>query len=259
MMNIFNIKNLLFAAMMLLTSSSFTSCGSSDETSMPQQIKQYFDKDITLKNAGNHTSAYFDLSDGVVLAYKNKDAASFLNATVQKLTSNDSCQVFSLADDKITPLNLKQTKLYNKIMDTGSYVQQMAPIEKTLDKIVRDGKSSLLVTDFEEFTPDRQVQHQSFATRYFTNWLKQGNDITFFVFDFIGERNIPYHLYFIVFDNKSHQFLNKIKESAVGITGYQEFHLSTDAYSVSTSYPSASQGGNYHDAETGEDLVTGVI
>ena len=215
MMNIFNIKNLLFAAMILLASSSFTSCGSSDETSMPQQIKQYFDKDITLKNAGNHTSAYFDLSDGVVLAYKNKDAASFLNATVQKLTSNDSCQVFSLADDKITPLNLKQTKLYNKIMDTGSYVQQMAPIEKTLDKIVRDGKSSLLVTDFEEFTPDRQVQHQSFATRYFTNWLKQGNDITFFVFDFIGERNIPYHLYFIVFDNKSHQFLNNIKESGI--------------------------------------------
>ena len=79
MMNIFNIKNLLFAAMILLASSSFTSCGSSDETSMPQQIKQYFDKDITLKNAGNHTSAYFDLSDGVVLAYKNKDAASFPN------------------------------------------------------------------------------------------------------------------------------------------------------------------------------------
>lgn len=42
-------KNLLFAAMILLASSSFTSCGSSDETSMPQQVKQYFDKDITLK------------------------------------------------------------------------------------------------------------------------------------------------------------------------------------------------------------------
>ena len=137
MMNIFNIKNLLFAAMMLLASSSFTSCGSSDETSMPQQVKQYFDKDITLKNVGNQTSAYFDLSDGVVLAYKNKDAASFLNATVQKLTSNDSCQVFSLADDKITPLNLKQTKLYNKIMDTGSYVQQMKRHSTRLSEMAR--------------------------------------------------------------------------------------------------------------------------
>lgn len=244
---------------MALASTGMISCSSSENANMPQQVKQYFDKDITSKNASNNTSAYFDLSDGVVLAYKNSGAASFLNATVQRLTSSSSCQVFSLAEDKITPLQLKQTELYNKIMNPKSYTQQMAPIEKTLDKIVKDGKSSLLVTDFEEFTPDRQVQHQSFATRYFVNWLKQGNDITFFVFDFIGVRNIPYHLYFIVFDNKGHQLLSQIKESIAGVTGYEEFHLSTDAYTVSTHYPSAAKGGNYHDASTGEDLVTGIM
>lgn len=253
------IHHILLAFIIGLAGTGLASCGSSDNANLPQQVKQYFDKDLTLRNATHHSSAYFDLSDGVVLAYKTQEAADFLHATVQRLTSNDSCHVFSLADDKITPLQLKQTQLYNKIMDAKSYTQQMAPIEKTLDKIVKDGKSSLLVTDFEEFTPDHQVQHQSFATRYFVNWLKQGNDITFFVFDFIGERNIPYHLYFIVFDNKSHQFLNQIKESVAGITGYQEFHLSTDAYSVSTQYPSAAQGGNYHDAATGEDLVTSVL
>lgn len=258
-MNVVNIKHLLFAAVMALTSTGMISCSSSENANMPQQVKQYFDKDITLKNTSNNTSAYFDLSDGVVLAYKNQGAASFLNATVQRLTSSGSCQVFSLAEDKITPLQLKQTQLYNKIMDPKSYTQQMAPIEKTLDKITKDGKSCLLVTDFEEFTPDRQVQHQSFATRYFVDWLKRGNDITFFVFDFVGVRNIPYHLYFIVFDNKSHQFLSQIKESIVGVTGYQEFHLSTDAYTVSTHYPSAAQGGNYHDSSTGEDLVTGIM
>lgn len=258
-MKIFKIKSLLFAVAIALANTTLISCSSSNEDNMPQLIKQYFDKDISLRNAGNKSSAYFDLSDGVVLAYKNQGAASFLQATVQRLTSSDSCQVYSLADDKITSLNLKQTELYNKIIDSKSYIQQMAPIEKTLSKIVKEGKSSLLVTDFEEFTPDHQVQHQSFATRYFVNWLKQGNDITFFVFDFIGVRNIPYHLYFIVFDNKSHKFLNQIKESVVGVSGYQEFHLSTDAYSVHTQYPSASQGGNYHDAETGEDLITGIM
>lgn len=252
------IQHFLLAFIIGCAAMSLASCGSSDDN-LSQQVKQYYDKDITSKNATSNYSAYFDLSDGVVLAYKNQGAADFLNATVQRLTSSDSCNVFSLADDKITPLKLKQTELYNKIMDPKSYTQQMAPIEKTLDKIVKDGKSSLFVTDFEEFTPDRQVQHQSFATRYFVNWLKQGNDITFFVFDFIGVRNIPYHLYFIVFDNKSHKFLNQIKESVAGVTGYQEFHLSTDAYSVSTQYPSAAQGGNYHDAATGEDLVTGVL
>ena len=103
------IQTLLFAALVGLASTCFVSCGSSNDTSMSQQVKQYFDKDISLKNVNSNYSAYFDLSDGVVLAYKNQGAADFLNATVQRLTSTDSCNVFSLADDNINPLQLKQT------------------------------------------------------------------------------------------------------------------------------------------------------
>ena len=53
--------------------------------------------------------------------------------------------------------------------------------------------------------------------------------------------------------------MNQIKESVAGVSGYQEFHLSTDAYTATTNYPSATKGGNYHDAETGEDLITSVV
>lgn len=247
-------------SMLSVSMLSVVSCKSHDDASYSKRLKEYFDKDITTVEGVSRYSAYFDLSDGVVLAYKgNKNADRFLNATVQRITADNSCDVFSLASDQITPLKLKQTQLYNKVMDAKSYDQQMAPIEKTLAKIVKDGKSSLLVTDFEEFTPDRQVQHQSFATRYFVEWLKRGNDITFFVFDFVGVHSIRYHLYFIVFDNKSHELLNRIKGSTVGVTDYQEFHLSRDAYEASTAYPSSFQGGNYHDAATGDDLVTGVL
>lgn len=255
-----NLSIKLLSLSVLTMALLLASCDSKSGGSIPVQVKSYFDKDISQSGASKGYSAYFDLSDGVVLAYqRNQGAASFLNETVQRLTSGDSCNVYSLAADAITPLNLKQTDLYNKIMDQSSYTQQMAPIEKTLDKIVREGKSSLLVTDFEEYTPNHMVQHQSFATRYFTDWLKKGNDITFFVFDFIGVKNIHYHLYFIVFDNKSHKFLNYIKEATTGTTGYQEFHLSTDAYSCSTEYPSATKGGNYHEDESGEDLITSVL
>lgn len=255
-----NLKFYAMAALLGGVSLLVNSCGGADECDFSQQLKQYYNKDIVKNSSDKGCSAYFDLSDGVVLAYKNnKDAASFLNATVQRLTSSDSCNVFSMASDQITPLELKQTGLYNKIMDPKSYCQQMAPIEKTLAKIVGGNTSSLMVTDFEEFTPDRQVQHQSFATRYFIDWLKRGNDITFFVFDFVGTRKIPYHLYFIVFDNKGHEFLNRIKESVSGICGYKEFHLSRDAYSVSTNYLTSAKGGNYHDAESGEDIITGVL
>lgn len=257
-------KTAIRAAFTAVCGAYLVSCGGGsgggEDLTLPQQVKQYYDKDVALTSVTNNYSAYFDLSDGVVLAYKkNKDAAAFLNSTVQRLTSGDSCGVYSLAASQITPLNLKQTELYNKIMDEKSYAQQMAPIEKTLEKIVKEGKSCLMVTDFEEFTPDHKVQHQSFATRYFVDWLKQGKDITFFVFDFVGVKNIPYHLYFIVFDNKSHQFLNNIKEAVAGVSGYKEFHLSRDAYSVSTNYPTSAKGGNYHDAESGEDVITGVL
>lgn len=221
-------------------------------------VRDYFSKDIPAEIAGNAMSAYFDLSDGVVLAYKNNaGAASFLNRVVQKITAGEGCEVYSLAADTILPLQLKQTELYNKIMDPRSYDKQMAPIEKTLAKVVGEGKSSLVVTDFEEFTPDKHVQHQAFATRYFVKWLKQGNDITFFVFDFKGQKKIPYHLYFIVFDNKRHELLNTIKQTVEGVEGYQEFHLSCDAYTAQTRYPSSTKGGNYHDAE-GNDVVTAV-
>ena len=255
-------KNLAFilAWPLALCALSLTSCSSGADGDYATQLKQYFDKDVETADGTGAMSAYFDLSDGMVLAYKgNADAAGFLNATVQRLTSGDSTTVYQLADDKIAPLALHQTELYNKIMDEKSYSQQMAPIEKALGQIVKDGKSSLRVTDFEEFTPDHKVQHQSFATRYFVEWLKRGNDITFFVFDFVGARKLPYHLYFIVFDNKAHRLLGSIKDAVAGVKGYKEFHLSCDAYSVSTAYPSSVKGGNYHDAATGEDLVTGVL
>lgn len=243
----------VFIAMVLML---LGSC--SEEVDESIAIKDYFNKDIASLRSSNRVSAYFDLSDGVVLAYKrNVSAADFLNRVVQKITAGEDCDVYSLAADSITALKLKQTELYNKIIDEFSYNQQMAPIEKTLDKIVSEGKASLLVTDFEEFTPDKRVQHQAFATRYFVKWLNQGNDITFFVFDFIGVKKIPYHLYFIIFDNKKHELLRSIKETVRGVKDCREFHLARDAYEAMTEYPSSTKGGNYHD-ESGLDVVTAV-
>ncbi len=249
-------SNVVLTAVFAMVGILFGSCG--EEVDESVAVKDYFNKDLASMQSSNTISAYFDLSDGVVLAYKqNAGAADFLNRVVQKITAGENCEVYSLAANTITALKLKQTELYNKIIDERSYNQQMAPIEKTLDKIVNEGKSSILITDFEEFTPDERVQHQAFATRYFVKWLSQGNDITFFVFDYIGVKKIPYHLYFIIFDNKNHELLRSIKETVRGVNGYREFHLSRDAYEATTQYPSTTKGGNYHD-ENGEDVVTAV-
>lgn len=248
----------LFTVITVMITNGLVSCRNGHEISTQKMIKAYFDKDIVKNQITNNVSAYFDLSNGIIVAYKtNPNAAAFLNNVVQQITSGDSCDVFKMSDAQITPLKEQQTQLYNTIMDASSYQMEMAPIEKTLDKIIKDNKSALLVTDFEEFTPDKRVQHQGFETRYFVNWLKAGNDITFFVFDYIEDK-LPKHLYFVVFDNKEHKLLSRVKELNSGVTGYREYHLSRDAFSCETKYLSNSKGGTYHDDE-GNDLVTAVL
>ena len=160
--------NVLLAAGALLSSMSVTSCCGEDvKIDMPAEVKAYYDKDIVSAEEKDMVSAYFDLSNGIIEAYKtNPNAEQVMKQTVNRLTSGENCTVYSMADDKIEPLELKQTALYNKIVDASSYSRQMAPIEKTLSQIIAEGKSALLVTDFEEYTPDKRVQHASFAAPY---------------------------------------------------------------------------------------------
>ncbi len=239
---------------------SVTSC-CKDEViiDIPKEVKAYFDKDFVSSDDDDKVSAYFDLSNGIIEAYKtNPSADQLMKQCVNRLTSGENCTVYSLGDDKIEPLALKQTVLYNKIVDASSYARQMAPIEKTLSQIVAEGKRSLFVTDFEEYTPDKRIQHASFAAPYFQKWLQAGNDITFFVFNYTEGRATK-HLYFIVFDNKQHALLKIVRESMAGSHADGEFTLSPDAYSCSTEYPSAVKGGNYHMTDGMEDIVTSVL
>lgn len=249
---------LLTAGIMLSGVSLLTCCCSSEPSiDMPTEVKAYYEKDFVSADEKDAFSAYFDLSNGIIEAYKtNAGAEQLMKQTVNRLTSGENCTVYSMADDQIETLDLKQTALYNKIVDASSYQRQMAPIEKTLSQIVAESKSSLLVTDFEEYTPDKRIQHASFAAPYFQKWLQAGKDITFFVFNY-KEGKVDKHLYFVVFDNKQHNLLKLVRESMGGSIPNGEFTLSPDAYSCTTEYPSATKGGNYHD-ENGDDIVTSV-
>ena len=252
-------KNALMASAAIVALAAFVSCSGDKNTNQPNEVKAYYDKDITERQEATSYSAYFDLSNGIIEAYKTNPAAeSLLRQSVNRLTSGEDCTVFSMADDQIETLNLKQTALYNLIVDASSYQRQMAPIEKTLGQIVSEGKPSLMVTDFEEYTPDKRIQHASFAAPYFQKWLQAGRDVTFFVYNYVeGKAQTPKHLYFIVFDNKQHNLLKMIRESMNGMMPNAEFTLSPDAYSFTTEYPSAIKGGNYH-AKDGHDYVTEV-
>lgn len=250
---------LLFSTSIIMIMLLVSSCSlfkGEQSSSIKEQVQSYYDKNIKY-DAGTCVNAYFDFSDGLLVAYNNDSTKNMTRSIVNKITG-DSTMIFSLANNVITKLDMHQTDLYNYIMDPKSYMNLNAPIEKTLNKIVSDGKSALLVTDFEEYTPDGKVQHQAFAKKYFEKWLSQGNDITFYVTNYIEDR-LPKHLYFIVFDNKRHSLLNNIEESLTGYSSlYSKYTLSTNPWTFTTNYIAEHKGGTYHDA-SGEDLVTVTI
>ena len=247
---------------MVVVLATVSCCTKSDEdtiTKSGEKVFMYFSKDMNLPAENDKYAAYFDFSDGMQHAYADEATKSVLKNMVQKITGNsDKFEMFSMQDDSIVSLPFKTTELYNSIIDASSYEHQNAPIEKTLKKIVEDGKNALLVTDFEEYTTDKRIQQQAFATQYFEKWLKGGKDITFFVTDFV-EKGVTKHLYYIVFDDPSHNLLTMIEDGMKGSNpNYQRFLLSTNAYSFTTKYASATSGGTYHD-QYGSDNVTAAI
>lgn len=260
------ISTLSSKTFLILTLATFllAGCGSTatdtETESLSLLVEKYHRKDRSVYKDSDRFSAYFDFSDGMLFAYKEGATQEILKSITNKLTGESAnCDVFSLASDKVEKLTLHQTALYNEIMDSKSYNNVLnAPIEKALKKIIEEDRSALLITDFEEYTTDGKIQYQNFAKDYFIDWLKKGNDITFFVTDYL-EKSQPKHLYYIVFDNPGHRLLGKIEEALEGLTpNYSRFLLSTHAFELSTKYPGALKGGNYHDA-AGEDLVTAVM
>lgn len=247
---------LLFVGGMVLFTMS--SCCGGSSVSFNETLKAYLAKDMPSASQDADTyAAYFDFSDGMQLAYADNDTKRVLEGIVQKVTSNsEKFSLFSLANNEITPLPSKMTDLFNTIMDANSYKMQNAPIEKTLEQIVNDKKSALMVTDFEEYTG--MMQKAAFATPYFKMWLEAGNDITFFVTDYL-ENGKDKHLYYIVFDNPKHNLLKLVEDGMQGKPqNYKRFLLSTSSYAFTTEYPSATKGGNYRDS-SGDDIVSAVL
>ena len=255
------LKNLSLAAV-AVSMCVMVSCHRSCEVELNphEAIVQYFTKDMVQPAEGmDKWAVYFDFSDGMQHAYAPEATREVVRDVVQKLTGSSArFDMYSLADDTIKQLPVKINDLFNTIVDAKSYAHQQAPIEKALKKIVGEGRSAIMVTDFEEYTPDKRIQNSPFATPYFRTWLQRGGDITFYVTPF-KEGSKDKWLYYIVFDNARHDLLAFFEDGLKSATpNYRRFHLSTHPYDVKTSYLSASKGGTFHDPD-GEDFVTSSV
>lgn len=254
------INTYIMAMVLSLSIPMISSCSHGDkEMTTAQKVALYYLKDNAKQNSHHDEiiDAYFDFSDGMNYAYVNDTTKNILKNMVNKVSSETGNRIYSLSNAKITRLPDKATDLYNKIMEVSSYQQQYAPIEKTLDVIVKNGNNALLITDFEEYTKDGKIQQAAFASKYFTEWLKMGNYIYFYVTDYM-EKDIKKHLYYTVFckdDHIKNLVMDALKDQP---KNYKTFHLSTNPCTIRTEYPGAAYGGNYLD-ESGEDAISATL
>lgn len=204
-------------------------------------------------------SVYVDMSDGMNYAYSTPTSKEMLQAIINKLAANQAINFYGLADSKISPIEMSHTELYNYMLNPRSYDKQKAPIEETLKRIVSENQPALLMTDFEEYKGS-VIEQAAYAKQYFITWLANGNNITFYKWDF-EEKGKSKHMFLAVFDDNANR-LNSLVANAVSLTnpntaryvlGSRDF-----AYPTSTLYLSLKQGGNYHD-DKGNDIVSAVI
>ena len=224
------------------------------EMDTPEVLQAYLEYHHPKTVAAKGYDAYFDLSDGMLSAYQDPAINNCMKSIVNKVTGNDNCKgVFTLKNNEVSQSELRQTELYNYILDSKSY-QTQAPIEKTLEKIVAKNNGALVITDFEEYVGG-QIQQQNYAKKYFIDWLKKGNRIVFYIFDY-KENGKDKHLYVTVFDTPDHLLMKETEDALKGNgASYKIFSLNNDDVVFQVPYPAVTVGGTYHD-ESGEDIIS---
>jgi uncharacterized protein YdeI (BOF family) len=199
------------------------------------------------KSIGNK-AVYIDFSLGIVHAYNNQTNKDVIDAITQKMV-NDSVNFFGLGksygSNGIGNLNFNTGRnLFEQVTSPSSYTDKMAPIQMTLDKIVSSKNDAMLITDFEEYTPDvSEVLTYAYATPSFKKWLQDGNSITFFYSKFDQNFSGPdqKNLYFVIFNYgrvNENSFLSKFNDAIKGrnLPDLKRFDLNTTPFAISNNY-----------------------
>lgn len=263
MMNICKNRNFVTLLIAGICISATTSCSLTDsifggnEDAFSDKLTVYLKKDLPVVRVSSEKyAAYFDFT-GAMTACNDSQTAETFNGLCQKITGESAkFDIYKLGDSKIVPLTgeVRPAQIFAQLKNASKQQEFYAPIEDALKQITKEGRSAVLVTDFEEYTKDGQIYRQAYATPYLKSWLASGGDITFYVTDY--NEGIAKHLYYVVFDYNEHSLLKLVENSLQGLpVNYKRFTLATNSYPTCTNYLAAAKGGTYHDAY-GDDIVS---
>lgn len=218
---------------------------------------------VKSKSRSDNQAVYVDFSDGLVQAYSSETNKKVVDYISQKMVGS-AIDWYGLGKNHngVGKLNFKNDRdIYNKVISVSSYVDIMAPIEEALKKITTSTNDALLITDFEEYTPDGKEQKYAYAKDYFTKWVKEGNSITIFYSQYTetnkksklsGVKN----LYFVLFnygDVNENSLVTKFNKAIEGrsseLIGLNKFEINPTPYSISNNYEGKEKTGLTIDAD----------
>ena len=196
-------KRVLSTALTIVLIAALQSCCSgTKQDAFKDKLTAYLKKDLPKVSVNSQKyAAYFDFT-GAMTACANPETEQTFNGICQKITGDATkFDIYKLGNTQISELTgeVRPAQIFAQLKSVQNNMEFYAPIEDALKKIVKEGRSAVLVTDFEEYTKDGQIYRQAYATPYFKTWLACGGDITFYVTDY-NEGNIAKHLYYVVFD-----------------------------------------------------------
>lgn len=234
-----------------------SSCNKKEETPFDnplsvyqEEISNYFDASLgkESKVPNGNQSIYVDFSDGLVQAYTSETNNKVVDYISQKMVGS-SIDWYGLGKNHNGVGKLEYANdrdIYNKVISPTSYSDIMAPIEEALKKISVSSNDALLITDFEEYTPDGKEQPYAYAKDYFTKWIEAGNSITFYYSEYTekngksklsGQKN----LYFVIFNYggiNENSLLTKFEKAIENrnLAGLNKFEINPNPYSVNNVY-----------------------
>ncbi|MBN8547411.1 MAG: hypothetical protein J0L60_14855 [Ignavibacteria bacterium] len=222
-------------------------------SSFGESIVQYHraTQNYSIEKPSDNPKVYIDFSDGLVQAYTSNPAnKEIIQAITNKLVSTDA-EWFSLGNSKIEKLNYSSNELFNKVTNPSAYKDNMAPIQEALKQIVELKNDALLVTDFEEYTSDGKEQFENYPKKYFIEWLKAGNSITFFYTDFDEKNaksgiNTKKHLFFTVFTyglSTDKSLVKKVEDALAGRNATKKFELGGTPFILKNKYDGNESSG----------------
>lgn len=207
-------------------------------------------------------SIYVDFSSGMIQAYTSNEANGAVMEAVGQKFVDPAITWFKLGNDSIKPLNeLKNDKLYNLVTDKSKYGKEtVAPLQRALERIVSEPKEALLITDFEEYTPDRTEQLLGYGKDHFKKWLLAGNKLTLFSNKYFEKtkdgRQVQKRLNFMVFSigqGAANGLLEQFEKAILGKTMDSRFDLTNGAFTVVPDYPKEGVGGIWRNPDAADE------